>query len=210
MGDNDEAIKAFTQAIRINPDDVYSHYLLARSYFQKGMTGRAKDEALKVLSYFADHLGSLMLLAEIHAGSEEYDRAILYLDRAVRGTPDNLTVRLLLAHILTLAKNYDRALTEYEFLQTRLPGDPGIYHNLGMLSTLTDRAEEGVQYFLKELELKENPDTRFLLGMAYGKLQRYDQAISCLERYLISLPPEETDKRAKAESALRYFRSKVS
>jgi len=210
LEDFDESIKAFTKAVRINPDDVYSHYLLARSYFKKGMTREAKSEAVLVLSYFAEHLGSLLLLAEIHANSGEYDTAIMYLEKAVRGDPDNLTTRLLFAYTLTLAKNYERALTEYEFLQTKMPDDPGIYHNLGMLSTLKDQAEEGIRYFLKELDLRENPDTRFLLGMAYGKLQKYREAISCLERYLNSLPPDETEKREKAESALRFFWSKLS
>jgi tetratricopeptide (TPR) repeat protein len=91
-----------------------------------------------------------------------------------------------------------------------MPDDPGIYHNLGMLSTLKDQAEEGIRYFLRELELKENPDTRFLLGMAYGKLQKYREAIGCLERYLNSLPPDDTEKRNKVDSALRFFRSKLS
>ena len=210
LGDLDKAIKAFSQAVAISPDDVYSHYLLARSYFQTGMTGQAKDEALKVLSYFADHLGSLLLLAEIHANSGEYDQAIPYLERAVRGDPDNLTARLLLAHLLTLAKNYDQALAQYQFLQAKMPDDPGVYHSLGMLSTLKGRAEEGIQYFLKELDIRENPDTRFLLGMAYGKMQKYGQAISCLEQYLNSLPPNEPEKRTKAEAAIRFFRSKLS
>jgi tetratricopeptide (TPR) repeat protein len=210
LEDFDKSIKAFTKAVRLNPDDVYSHYLLARSYFRKGMTREAKNEAALVLSYFADHLGSLLLLAEIHANAGEYDTAIMYLEKAVRGDPDNLTARLLFAHTLTLAKNYERALMEYEFLQARMPDDPGIYHNLGMLSTLKDQAEEGIRYFLRELELKENPDTRFLLGMAYGKLQKYREAIGCLERYLNSLPPDDTEKRNKVDSALRFFRSKLS
>jgi choline-sulfatase len=210
LEDFDESIKAFTKAVRLNPDDVYSHYLLARSYFHKGMTGKAKDEALIVLSYFADHLGSLLLLAEIHADSGEYDQAIKYLGKAVRGNPEDMTTRLLFAQTLSLAKDYERALTEYEFLQTQMPDDPGIIHNLGMLSTLTGRTEEGVRYFLRELELREDPNTYFLLGMAYGNLQKYREAISCLERYLSSLPPGETEKRTRAESALRYFRSKLS
>jgi arylsulfatase A-like enzyme/cytochrome c-type biogenesis protein CcmH/NrfG len=209
MDDSDEAIKAFTKAVRINPNDVYSHYLLARSFFKKGMTTEAKNEAVLVLSYFADHLGSLLLLAEIHVDSGEYDTAIMYLERAVRGDPDNLTTRLLFAHTLALAKHYERALAEYEFLQNKMPDDPGIFHNLGMLSMLTDQAEKGIRYFLRELELREDPETRFLLGIAYGKLERYPEAISCLERYLASLPAAATDKRQKAEAALRMFRSKL-
>lgn len=210
MGEFDESIRTFTKAVRINPDDVYSHYLLARSYFKKGMTREAKNEAVLVLSYFSEHLGSLLLLAEIYVNSQEYDTAIMYLEKAVRGDPDNLTTRLLFAHALTLAKNYERALKEYKFLQPKMPDDPGIYHNLGILSTLQGQVEQGIQYFLRELELRENPDTRFLMGIAYGKVQKYREAISCLERYLDSLPAGETEKREKAESALRFFRSQLS
>ena len=172
LGDLDASIEALSRAVRLNPDDVYSHYLLARSYFRKGMPGEAKSEALLVLSTFADHLGSLMLLAEIHADAGEFERAVSYLERAVRKEPDDPTARLLLAHVLTLAKHYERAFAEYELLRTRTPDDPSIRHNLGMLSVLTGRPEEGIRYFLEELALREEPETRFLLGMTYGKLGR--------------------------------------
>ena len=210
LGDLDASIEALSRAVRLNPDDVYSHYLLARSYFRKGMSGEAKSEALLVLSTFADHMGSLMLLAEIHADAGEFEKALAYLERAVHKEPDDPTARLLLAHILTLAKHYERAVAEYELLRTRTPDDPSIRHNLGMLSVLTGRPEEAIRYFLEELALREEPETRFLLGMTYGKLGRFPEAIGHLERYLASLPQGETAEREKAVAALRYFRSKVS
>ena len=210
LGDLDASIEALSRAVHLNPDDVYSHYLLARSYFQKGMAGEAKSEALVVLATFADHLGSLMLLAQVHADAGELEKAVSYLERAVRKEPDDPTARLLLAQVLTLAKHYERAIAEYELLRTRTPDDPAIRHDLGMLSILTGRPEEGIRYFLEELELRDAPETRFLLGMAYGKLGRYLEAISCLERYLSSLHPGETARREKALTALRYFRSKLS
>ncbi len=210
LGDLDASIEALSRAVRLNPDDVYSHYLLARSYFRKGMSGEAKSEALLVLSTFTDHMGSLMLLAEVHADAGEFEKALAYLERAVHKEPDDPTARLLLAHILTLAKHYERAFAEYELLRTRTPDDPSIRHNLGMLSVLTGRPEEGIRYFLEELALREEPQTRFLLGMTYGKLGRFPEAIGHLERYLASLPQGETAEREKAVAALRYFRSRVS
>ncbi len=209
LGDLDASIEALSRAVRLNPDDVYSHYLLARSYFRKGLTGEAKSEARLVLSTFADHTGSLMLMAEIHADAGELETAIPYLERAVRKDPDDPTARLLLAQVLSLARQYGRAFTEYDFLRTRTPEDPAVRHDLGMLSLLTGRPEEGIRYFLEELALRDDPETRFLLGMTYGKLERYPEAIGCLEGYLSSLPPGETARREKAATALRYFRSKL-
>ena len=65
-----------------------------------------------------------MLMAEIHADAGELERAIPYLERAVRKEPDYPTARLLLAHILTLAKHYEEAFAEYVLLRTRMPTIP--------------------------------------------------------------------------------------
>jgi len=209
MGNLDQAIRAFDRAVELNPDDMFSRYLLARSSFERGLTRQAKDEAARVLSRFGDHLGTLLLLAEIHAGAGDFDTAFAYLERAVRLDPEDPTVRLLFAQTLALAKDYERALAEYGSLLPRMSEDPAIHHQLGLLSALTGRSEAAIGHFLKELEIREDPETRFLLGMTYGKLARYPEAIACLERYLASLPPSAAEKRQKAEAALRVFRSKL-
>ena len=138
-----------------------------------------------------------MLLAEIHADAGEFEKALAYLERAVHKEPDDPTARLLLAHILTLAKHYERAVAEYELLRTRTPDDPSIRHNLGMLSVLTGRPEEAIRYFLEELALRRTRRPVFLLGMTYGKLGRFPEAIGHLERYLASLPQGETAREKK-------------
>ena len=75
-------------------------------------------------------------------------------------------------------------------------------------SIRSGRTEAAVPHFLREWELGKDPEALYLLGMTCGKLGRYPDAVGWLERYLASLPPGATDKRQKAEAALRMFRSK--
>jgi len=208
MGDLDRAIQALGRAVRLEPNDAFSHYLLARCYFEKGLPRPAEEEALLVLSGIGDHLGSLLLLAEIHSGSGDYPTAAAYLARAVRLDPEDLTVRLLYAQNLALAKDYEKALTEYESLSPIRPDDPSVHHQLGMLFVLTGRTEAAIPHFLREWELAKDPEALYLLGMTCGRLGRYAEAVGWLERYRDSFPPGATDKRQKAEAALRMFRSK--
>jgi len=66
------------------------------------------------------------------------------------------------------------------------------------------------KYLLKEIELRINQNSYFLLGIAYGKLDKYQEAVSYLEKYLDSLPVREIEKRKKTESAILFLKSKLS
>jgi cytochrome c-type biogenesis protein CcmH/NrfG len=58
------------------------------------------------------------------------------------------------------------------------------------------------------VNLKESANSRFLLGAAYGKLERYSEAVSHLKKYLIHAPPQDP-RRQRAEGALRFYQSQI-
>ena len=205
----DKSIEEFKKALRISQDDIYSNYFLAVSYYKTGRKEEAIREAKIVLSFLGKHFNSLLLLADIYGSSGDYKDSAMYLQRAIKIEPDNLNLRLLYADYLTLAKEYDEAFAEYRHLLDKTPGNPEVYHNLGMLCYFKNDFEKAIKYFLKEIELRIDPNSYFFLGIAYGKLDKYKEAISYLEKYLDSLPLSEIEKRKKAESAILFFKSKL-
>ncbi|MGB8951743.1 MAG: sulfatase-like hydrolase/transferase [Candidatus Aminicenantales bacterium] len=206
----EKSIEEFKMALGINGDDYYSHYALAVSYHQTGREKEAIQEARIVLSYLGKHLNSLLLLADIYGTAGAYKEGAGFLHKALEIEPENVRLRLLYADYLTLAGAYDEAFTEYKYISEKIPDDPEVYHGWGMLSYMKEDYESAIQYFSKEIELRQNPESYFLLGVAYGKLANNREAIRYLEKYLNSLPPDKIEERKKAESALLFFKARAS
>ncbi len=205
----EKSIEEFKEALKINPDDVYSHYLLAVSYRKTGNTEEAIREAKIVLAFFGRHLSSFLLLADIYGNSKDYKRAVDYLEKAIDIEPDNIEIRFLHGGYLFLAKDYEKAYDAYLDLLKKSPNDPKVYNGLGMISYFRGDYKKTIEYLLKETELHSNSDSYFILGIAYGKLEEYQNAVKYLEKHLDSIPVAEKEKRKRAESALLFFKSKL-
>ncbi len=210
LGKWEQAILEFQKVLAINPDDVYSHFALATSFYRVGKSEEALREAKNVLSYLEEHFETLMLLARIFGERGNLQESTVYLERALLLKPDNFELRFLLANSLMMAKEYDRAIEAYKSLLDTKPDDPRVYYGLGMVSYFRSDFEEAIKYFLKEIELHTNPRATFFLGISYGKLNKYSEAVFYLEKYLESIPPEDTTQREKTEATIRFFKSKLS
>ncbi|MFQ6070776.1 MAG: sulfatase-like hydrolase/transferase [Candidatus Aminicenantales bacterium] len=209
LGEWESSIIAFSQALELNPEDVYSHYSLAASYFKTGEKEKARKEAETVLSFFKNHLQSLLLLAEIHGSSGKYSQAADYLKRAVEVQPSNVELAFLYADYLTLAGKYTKAGEKYRSLIEKVPEDPRPYHGLGVVSYFKGEFQEAVRSFTREIELGGGGEAYFLLGMSYGKLGKYQEAVRYLTFYVENLPPEEKEKREKVMHTIAYYKSRM-
>lgn len=203
------SIQEFQKVLAINPDDVYSHFALASSFYQTGRKKEAVKEAKIVLSFLGEHFETLMLLARIFEEEGNFQESVVCLERATKLAPDNLDLRLLLADTLAIAKEYDKAVEQYKSLSKDMPDNPRVYKGLGMACYFKGSFEEAIMSFLKELELHANPRTLFFLGISYGRLNKYREAVVYLERYYQSLPPDDIEQREKTEAVLRFFKSKL-
>jgi arylsulfatase A-like enzyme/tetratricopeptide (TPR) repeat protein len=206
----DQSVLEFQKVLSINPDDVYSHFSLATSFYRVGKIEEAIQEAKIVLSYLGEHFETLMLLARIYGEQGNLQESIVYLEKAIRLQPDHQELRFLLADSLTITKEYDRAFEVYNSLMDAKPDDPRVHHGLGMVSYFRSNYKDAIKHFLKEIELHSNPRTILLLGISYGQLSQYLEALFYLEKYLKSIPPEDTEQRSKIEETIRFFRSKLS
>ena len=71
-----------------------------------------------------------------------------------------------------------------------------------------DDFEKAINYLEEEVNLKENANSRFLLGAAYGKLEKFPEAVDNLKKYLARASSQDT-RRQRAEATLKYYESRI-
>lgn len=71
----DEAFKELKEAIRINPNEATSNYLISQLYVQKGLLNDAEIYALKAYTLAKDNTWFLKQLAEIYAKQKQFKKA---------------------------------------------------------------------------------------------------------------------------------------
>ncbi len=202
------AIDEFKEALRLNPRDVVSYFQLSQSYYNSGMIEEAAKAAQATLSLRPDHLMSLMFMALYYKSTKNVKESIVYLEAVLRINPDNAKVRLEYGDALVLAEQYKRAIGEYEHLLAEMPENPQIHNKLGFVYFYLDDYEKAITYLEEEVNLKENADSRFLLGAAYGKLEKFPEAVDNLKKYLARASSQDP-RRQRAEATLKYYESQI-
>ncbi len=208
-GDWDEAIEEFKAIIEINPDEVDSYYKLAECYYGSGMVEKSIETCESALDLHPTHLKSLLFLAVLYKSLRKIEQSLHYLERAVNVAPSKLKMRLEYAQALTFNKRYQKAIEEYEYLLDKMPDNPMIYNNLGIIHYYKSDFAKAVFYLSKEVELHSNPNSYFILGLSHGELAQYTEAVDCLEKYLTNAPGANISLRKKAEQALLFFKAKI-
>lgn len=208
-GEWDKAIEEFKEIIKINPAEIDSYHMLAKSYYGNGMIEESIKASEAALNLHPKHLKSLLFLVSVYKSLKNIKKSLGYLERAVKVDSANLDLRLEYAQTLTFSKEFGKAIKEYEYLVTKMPDNPMLYNNLGIIHYAQRDFEKSIDYLLKEMELHSNPNSYFILGLASGELQRYAEAVKYLEKYLISVPAEDISLREKAEQALSFFKTKI-
>ncbi len=205
----DKAIEEYSEILRINPDGIDSYYMLAKCYYGKGVIDEAIKASEAALTLHPKHLKSLLFLVSLNKSLGKTDEMLHYLERAVYAVPSKWTMRLEYAQALVSAKKFEKAIKEYEILREKMPDNPMIYNNLGIIYYSKNDYEQAVKYLSKEVELHSNPNSYLLLGLSYGNLEKYAEAVLFLEKFLNQSSVRDVSLRKRAEQALAFFRSKI-
>ncbi|MGH9943777.1 MAG: tetratricopeptide repeat protein, partial [Pyrinomonadaceae bacterium] len=189
-----KGVEYFEQAITLDPRYALAYAGLADSYTLLGAVeygALPPDEAMRKARTHA--LKALELddtLAEAHAslgyvkifdwdwaGAErEYQRAIAL-------NPNYATARHWYAHFLTAMGRQPEALAEMTRAHELDPLSLPINAGMGWHYFLTRQYEPAVAEYRKTLEMDQNFYLAyFLLGLAYGQLARYEEALAAYER----------------------------
>ena len=124
-----EAVAAFEQAVRLDPDLAEAHFRLGLSYEAVGKTENAESEYRKSVETYKTHL---------------------------EANPDDAEAHYNLGQTHANLGNYSEAIREYRQATKLKEDDPDIYYDLGVAHTKLAQYDQAAAAFTKSLEI--DPD----------------------------------------------------
>ena len=126
-------------------------------------------------------------------------RAVPYLENAIRIHPQYKNAYLLLGNCYNGLKNYDKSIASYMAALQLYPDDPEVTNNLGITyreaglyyGETEKNPQKALEFIEKAYQTRPNEyETLRLLGVAYGSMQRIDKAIEFFEKALLQKPDD--------------------
>ncbi len=130
LGDIDDAIKEYQEAIRLKPDYADAHNNLGVVLAEKGNLDAAIDEYRKTLRINPNFPLVHMNLGIVLANKGNLDEAIQEFQEALRIEPNDIEAHNSLGIALAKKGNLDAAIKEFQFALRRAPGYSNAQMNL--------------------------------------------------------------------------------
>jgi len=149
----DSAIRYYTMAMRVRPEERIARDNLSNLHFKQGLSSAQqgqKEMAIESYQRSIDHnpgnIMSLNNMASLYAGMQSYDSALVYLLKAQELDPGNQMLVENIAAVSFLNKQYDQAI---RFAQLELSRNPSARKSMGVLAdtyAAMGKPEESARY----------------------------------------------------------------
>lgn len=187
-----EAREAFEEAIRLSPLYHSARSNLARIAIREGNRGEAELLYREIIEKDENNSRSMVALAQLQVGNEQYDDAIRWIERAATISPNSVPYRLLLVDTYNRAGDVESALDAARSADREIPDSPLLMLSLANLQMRQDLFSEAAAIYGRlAREYPENVAYQQLLGRALWGAGDVDDA---REVYLSALRSEEGDK----------------
>ena len=209
--DSVKAEKALKKALELDPNSDEALTSLASLYSEIGDNAGAID----MLSRVAKKGPNSKILAALGAAyeqSNQHEKAVEALDKAVQLDHNNIDARRSLAQSLLSSEQYDKALAQYQALAQNDPQDPRNYLSLAQIYRHKRSFEQARANLEKAAALApsdwiEIPYNEVVLLEAEGKT---DQAVAALEKMIhTSAKSGPSDYTARERSNRAFFFEKL-
>ena len=190
----DDAIVAYREALRINPEYVDAWYNLGVVY---GNLGRYDDavaayrEALRINSELADPWNNLGVTYGRELGRP--DDAIAAFREALRISPEHVNAWNNLGNAYANIDRHDDAIAAFREAVRINPQLAEAWNNLGIAYGNLGRYDDTIAAYREAVRINpEHANAWNNLGFAYSKLDRYDDAIAVF-REAVRINPEHAN-----------------
>lgn len=196
-----EALRAYKQALSLNPGHVDARVNLGTVYYSLGLLAEALEQYSAALTLDPDHAVAYNNLGSVLADMKETDKALKAYSRAVACAPDFVAARSNLAGTYVKKGRWRKAQQELEQCLEMAPDFAPAHNNLGQLFLARGQPERAAVQFERALEL--NPGlipARENLRRAYEQLGLLERAGALETRadslgaegelYILSLPQD--------------------
>lgn len=150
--------------------------------------GRAEDAALlcrKILARDANHLPTLVLMAELAYGGNQFDKALAYLRRAIAVNGRMFGLHINIGRIYERLERLDEAVRSYRRAIALAPRAALAHNNLGNTLSGQGNIDEAIASYRTAIEIDPAFDTAYRnLGGALAAIGQLEDALSCYRRAL--------------------------
>ena len=197
----DEAERLLRPIAAANPDDVVAVGLLAEAYAQQARHGDAATLFAHVLERTPQDNEARFRLALALFHQQKAADALPHLERLVAAEPGNAAYRNLLAGVLPLLGEFDRAIGLYEALLAAHPNQPQIWLNYGHALRTVGRSDAAVAAFRRCIGFDAEL-TEAYLGLANLKLTAFSDDEVAAMRAIAARPALASEDRQQLTFAL--------
>ena len=188
-----DAVSLYRKALQLKPGMPGLRLNLGLALFKAGDLKGAIPEFATLLKNSppnsAEAMRYTILLGMAHYGLGQFAQAAPYLKTAAAADPQNLPIRLALAHSLLWSKQYSKVLDVYHEILTLDPDSAEAYMLAGEALDEMKDSSGAIEMFRKAAKAKPNePNVHFGLGYLLWTQKQYPEAIKEFQAELANDP----------------------
>ncbi|MGA1868125.1 MAG: tetratricopeptide repeat protein [bacterium] len=205
-GDYESAMAEFRKCLRVNPDDVFTHFVMGFLYNKQGQHDKSIEAFNEALRIDPLYINAYIDLGTVYSDIGEYDKAIAMFHKALEINPDYVEAYQNMGILYGIIHEYDKAIESYKEAIARDPYFTEAYNNLGAVYMAKEEYHTAKMYIEKALALDQSfIDAYNKLAMLYIYQEDLDNAERTVERALVI---DEKDPEARINRATIYIKEK--
>ncbi|MFW6253801.1 MAG: tetratricopeptide repeat protein [Chitinivibrionales bacterium] len=201
-GKADKAIAAYKQAISAYGKATGSEAITARLKVGKNLLATKNYSAAQKHFEFIEKADPnaatvndiYFLLADAYQGSNNSEKAISSLEKAIELDGNNIEAYARLADLYEKNNMESKAKQTYEKMMSLSPNDPKVYLILGQYNLKAKKYAEALELLVKSNALEKNPVTLESIAICASELQQWGKARDASES-AIAMDPKRKDAR---------------
>ena len=178
----DAALISFESAVQCDPKLIDAHLALGDAYAERGNQAEALAAYTRVLQLDPKNRDALTGAARIHLRTRANQQAIELLEALVTEEPKDADAHADLAAAYAASGDRERATRQYQAALRIQPEHPSALMGQGNLLLKNGEEDRALELLQKASQLATRAfEPRYLLGTAYNRLGRYQEALDALQ-----------------------------
>jgi tetratricopeptide (TPR) repeat protein len=190
----DQAVSFLKSVLVKNPNNANALVLLGSIQVSSGEADQALNSFLAAVKARPKDSAGYQALAGFYINQKNYDKAIEVIRTGIiQQQPEITALHMILANALEWKEDYEAAISEYEFILNKQPGNLIAANNMAslLLDRRTDKVSlEKAQLLAAGLRKSQIPQFKDTLSWASYQRGRYRDAVSLSEEAVAALPDQ--------------------
>jgi tetratricopeptide (TPR) repeat protein len=206
---NNESIKAYTNALNIDSTYIPVWRDLAELYYSIGSYQKASEAFFKYIQLTEPDLNDHFRYATILFFNKEYSKSLIETENALRKDPENFIMKRLYAYNLLETKDYQKSLIAINDFMSKASENKIIssdYEYYGKILSKNNKDSIAIIIFEKAMNMDSTKKVLYEnIGASYDKLKKFEKAVEAYYNAItFKINPSALDYFALGKSAYFY------